>query len=366
MINKDLEISKDPLWKIPEPIIERMRVNAEDREYHHFLLCGLYSMVAILFLLLFGFAALSREDTGFAIVIFGFAAATLLVYLTAWVTRRHGGTKHLLTILMGLLCLYLYYTGGTDNTGLYYYFVFPLVAMFLQGLPFGVVSVAMLLVMTGALELGALGFDTARYPDTLVVRVAAIYVILAMLTYLFEYFRMKAERELLLIASDLQQLTFGDMGTGLANRRLMERLLLAEHKRRARYQTNCCLMFIAPDNLQAQVQKFGAAYERQVKHTLAVLLQRHLRAQDVPGIWDDGPFLVLLPDTTLSGAETLARRLLSEVTHVHFKLQGQTLAYTISIGISSLQETDPVDTLCLAADNLAQAQREGGDRVVLA
>jgi len=363
VVDKDLEISKEPLWVIPIPIQERLRASLKDRDDDHFVLCGIYSAVAIVFLVLFGVAAIFRGELGFGMVIFGFAIATFAVYAAASYWRRYGYAKHFLTLLMGLLCLYLFYTGGTGNTGPLYYFVFPLVAMFLQGANAGMGSVVVLLVLTWVIEAGVPGFDPDRYTTIFVVRVTAIYLIVSILAFFFEYFRAKAERALLVSIDDLNQLNFGDINTNLANRRLMEKLLVAEVGRARRYPTDCCLMFIEADYLKVQTARYGSRFAIATRDILAQLLRQHLRAQDIPACWDDARFAVLMPETTLEGASVLAQRLLAESEQQSFTIQSVPLKFTISVGIAKLDAHSADEFLAAAANNLTQARKSGGNRI---
>lgn len=361
MVNDDLEISTEPLWNVPQPIQERMLATHKDREYQHFLLCGIFSAVAISFLVLFGIIALLRDETSFATVIFGFAFATLLTYSIAWFSHYYRFTKHALTLLMALLCLYLFYSGGTENTGPLYYFVFPLVAIFLQGMRAGMVSVVTLLLVTILFFLGTFGFDTSRYTKTFFARVLTIYTIISMLAIVFENFRIKAERELLLCIDDLNQLSFGDLTTNLANRRLLEKLLVAELLRLKRYPQAFCIMMIEPD-LQRTATRTGFRLTPQSRRHLAQLLDKHLREPDVAGCWDDSRFMVLLPQTSSEGARSLAERLLAEFNQ-------QDLAGTrvgLSIGIGNYEGESAEQLVLNASSALAQARREGGARIVIA
>lgn len=356
------EISREPLWAVPAPIQERLYSRLQDREYSHFRLCGLYSAVAITFLLFFGFAAMGRGETSFAFIIFAFAFATSAVYASAWYSRNYRYTKHFLTGLMGLLCLYLYHTGGTANTGPLYYLVFPLVAVFLQGLRAGVLSVVSLLVATLILESGAFGFDTERYDTLLVLRVMAIYVIVAMLAFLFEYFRLRAEQELMVSLEDLSQITYGDIGTHLANRRLMEKLLITEISRAQRYPVDGCVMLVEADEAS---RLHGNSLE-QARLALSLVLRRQLRMQDIPGVWDESRFLVLLPLTSVEGAMAVAERLLAASRKEPAVLPGDPgKRMTISIGLVSVRQTSAEVLIAAVSTRLLQALRDGGNRLVV-
>lgn len=362
MLNHGSEISREPLWAVPAPVQERLQARLRDRAYSHFRLCGLYSAVAITFLLFFGFAALGRGETAYALVIFGFAFVTAAVYVSAWYSRNYVYTKHFLTLLMGLLCLYLFYTGGTANTGPLYYFVFPLVAVFLQSLRAGMVSVLALLVATLLLEIGFFGFDTERYSTLLVLRIVAVYLIVAMLSFFFEYFRLRAEQELLLSLQDLSQVTYGDMGTHLANRRLMEKLLIAEIGRARRYPVDGCVMLVEAD----EASRLRGQSLEQLRLALSLVLRRQLREQDIPGIWDDNRFLVLLPLTAVDGAVAVAERLLTECRKQQLVLRGEPpRRLTISIGLVSVRKPSAEALIEAVSNQLLQALREGGNRLIV-
>ncbi len=77
MLNKSINIeSDDPIWSVPEAVTDRLNSRTKNTEYTAFIFCGAYCAVAIIFLLIFGMAAIGRGETSFAIVIFGFAIAT--------------------------------------------------------------------------------------------------------------------------------------------------------------------------------------------------------------------------------------------------------------------------------------------------
>ena len=365
MADRDLEISTEPLWTIPAPIQDRLKGSLKDREYTHFLMCGLYSAVAIGFLVLFGLAAIYRGERAFATVIFAFAVATSLVYFTAWYSHHYGFTKHLLALLMGALCVYLFYTGGSQNTGPLFYFVFPLVAIFLQGLSYGLGSVLGLMLVTAIVHTGAYDFQVDRYSDTFFERIMAVYLIVTMLTVMFEYFRVKAERELLVSIDDLNQMVYGDLTTSLANRRLLEKLLVAELVRIKRYHSDFCIMFVEPDYQRTHTSRFGTGYAKLLHMMLARLLQEHLRETDIAGCWDDQRFLVLMPETTAEGATALAQRVINECNKRSLVFQGSTLNFTISIGMGKYNLSGADEFIAKTADNLVQAHRDGGDRVVM-
>lgn len=347
------------MWVVPGQ--ERVQTRLRDRDYSNFQLCGLYTALAISFLLFFAFAALLRGEVGYAFVMLGFCAVTVLAYVTSWYSRNYAYLRHFLSFLLALLCLYLYYTGGTDNTGPMYLFVFPLVSVFLQGMRVGAVSVLLLLACTLVLQSGVFGFDGQRYEAVLVVRVVAIYLLVSLLILVFEYFRLNAEKELLQALQELSQASYSDVGTHLANRRLMEKLLIAEIGRAQRYPVDCCVMLLEPD---ADLQQ-GDQLEQQ-RLELSQILRRQLRMQDIPGVWDVSRFMVLLPLTRLDGAVIVAERLLAECRKQQGEQPQPGRRLSVSIALASVRQQSAEVLIAALQAQLEQARLQGGNRMVIA
>ncbi len=131
---------------------------------------------------------------------------TVIGLCSLWLGHWYWIGRHFVTTMMALLCLYLFHSGGVQNTGPLYYGVLPSVALFLQGRLRGFVWVIVLLV----------------------------------LTCIPEYFRLKAKRDLLLSINDLEALTYCDLSIRLANRSFLEKILHTEFGRHQRYGTACC------------------------------------------------------------------------------------------------------------------------------
>jgi diguanylate cyclase (GGDEF)-like protein len=365
MMHKINTIEAEPLWLLPRPIRDRLRVGPQQLEYRHFLFCGIYAAIAVFFLIFFGIAALLRDEPSLALVIFGFAVATTISYISIWLSGLYYLANHMITLLMACLCLYLFYTGGAENTGPIYYFVFPMVALYLQGVRAGSFSVIALLLVTWALQnTGMFGFDTERYAFTFYSRVMTVYVIVCILSFMFAYFRDQAERELLLSEGDLEQIVYSDLLTGLANQNLMNKLVYAEANRYQRYPSPFCLILLEIDQYQKLHLRFGNEFTNQVLVGLAGIFTRVLRRQDIPGRWESHRFLILAPETTLEGAHAVAQRLCDAIARQPFVIGTHVLGITASIGLAQATDKDVSDTLHRADELLMLARRLGGNRVL--
>jgi diguanylate cyclase (GGDEF)-like protein len=306
-----------------------------------------------------------RDELAYAWVIFGFAVATTLGYIAIWLSGVYVAANHFITFLMGCLCLYLYYTGGTENSGPLYYLVFPMVALFQQGVRAGSISVIALLVATWVLQSsGMFGFDTTRYSFVFITRLSTVYLIVCILSFMFAYFRSQAERQLALSEGDLDQIVYSDILTGLANQNLMSKLLYTESLRFERYQVPFCLMLLEIDQFQKLHIKHGADFTNEVMIGLSRIFAGILRRQDIAGRWDSNRFLILAPVTPMAGGLTLAQRLCEAIAHHSFSINRHHFAVTVSIGLVETAGEDVSDLVNRADELLYHARKAGGNRVL--
>ncbi len=352
--------SQESLWYIPDAVLERLSLKRRDNTWPEFLLCGFYCLVAVSALLIFSIAAFLRDENAYAMTILGFALATIIIYVAIWFSGQLYLARHFVVALMGALCLFLFYSGGTENTGPLYYFVFPIVAVFLQGIRLGSVSVMSLMLVSLLIqETGLFGFSNERYSFVFMSRIYSVYIIISVLSFLFAWFREKAERELLVSDEDIEQIIHVDPVTGLCNRNFMERLLNLEYQRFKRYRNPFCLMAIQMDNKERIHQRYGTDYSNKLTAQIAEILLGTLRNVDIPARWERDVLLAMMPQCTLLEAGLMAERIREEIRRQTF-MAG---TITVSIGISEISD-DLEAAIAGAEENLRSAARENGNSVV--
>lgn len=75
-------------------------------------------------------------------------------------------------------------------------------------------------------------------------------------------------------------------------------------------------------------------------------------------------FLLVLPDTDMSGARDLAEMIRQFVAQATIKASGHDINITASFGLADTDETTPEILLNLADEKLYRAKEEGRNRVV--
>jgi diguanylate cyclase (GGDEF)-like protein len=91
-----------------------------------------------------------------------------------------------------------------------------------------------------------------------------------------------------------------------------------------------------------------------------------LREVDLFARFGGEEFVVLLPNTPLSGAIIMAERIRKAVGRIKLMIEGNKIQFNISIGVTSALETDTnIDDVIRRSDNaLYEAKKDGRNRVV--
>ena len=160
--------------------------------------------------------------------------------------------------------------------------------------------------------------------------------------------------------------------TGVANRRSLIAALDRDVARAQRMREPMALMMVDIDHFKDVNDRYGHPAGDRVLCSVVNVLRQRVRAQDLVGRYGGEEFMVLLPDTGLTGAEQLARELCKAVEESRCPadgVPGPGIAVTVSIGVfgGRLESGDSWGMLIAAADRaLYQAKNNGRNRVEVA
>ncbi len=167
---------------------------------------------------------------------------------------------------------------------------------------------------------------------------------------------------------------FTDVLTGWNNRRYLAVRLGEELARARRDGTTLACLMLDIDHFKKVNDTWGHAAGDAVLRELAQRIESEVRASDVAARYGGEEFVVLLPDTTVNAASTLAERIRAAVSSSPIDLPcGEAITITASIGIAEASprsgENDLKtmgDALIARADvALYAAKSAGRDRVVV-
>lgn len=159
-----------------------------------------------------------------------------------------------------------------------------------------------------------------------------------------------------------------DALTGLHNRRYMAGQLdpLVGHANRG--GAPAAVLVLDIDHFKAINDTFGHDAGDEVLTEFAVRLATNVRAVDLPCRFGGEEFVVVMPDTRVADASSIADRIRAQVAGTPFAVLGgrETINVTISIGVAATTgDQDSTDALLKRADEaLYEAKQSGRNRVI--
>lgn len=158
-----------------------------------------------------------------------------------------------------------------------------------------------------------------------------------------------------------------DFLTGLANRRLFDRLANLELQRALRMETALSLVMIDIDDFKDVNDSYGHAVGDKVLVTLASLLTQSLRVYDIAARLGGEEFCLLLPGASNRQAADLTERILETFKTIKFDVPGGFFCKTFSAGVATSRNrpgNDSVESLLRQADDLLYKAKHQGKNMV--
>ncbi|TAN47485.1 MAG: sensor domain-containing diguanylate cyclase [Methylococcaceae bacterium] len=177
------------------------------------------------------------------------------------------------------------------------------------------------------------------------------------------------EQELQRIAKVLEQHSFQDGLTGIANRRAFDQQFLMEFRRALREEQPLTVVLIDVDHFKAYNDLYGhLAGDECLKRIAQKLRKTLLRPADMVARYGGEEFAALLPHTDRPGAESICRALCQAVLAEGIPHQASATAPHVSISLGSVTLTPtrqlaPDFLLNLADQALYRAKQAGRNQV---
>ena len=166
------------------------------------------------------------------------------------------------------------------------------------------------------------------------------------------------------LVEDLKKESIFDPLTNCYNKKESEFLLERFFKEFLRYATPLSVLMLDIDHFKKVNDTYGHLAGDYVLKEVANVIKSTIRQSDICGRFGGEEFLIILPNTKLSGAMKLAERLRNNIHNHKFIYNNQEIPLTVSIGITSASKSDSIYSIIQRADEaLYEAKNKGRNRV---
>jgi len=179
------------------------------------------------------------------------------------------------------------------------------------------------------------------------------------------------ERSLITANEEIKTLSITDSLTGSYNRGYLTERFVQEISRAKRYRRMLSLVLCDIDHFKRVNDTYGHLAGDQVLKEFVQRINRSIRNNvDWVVRYGGEEFLIVLPETNLSGAYTMAERLRNAISQMVFEVQGQEICITASFGVTNYDPTShdkkiSPETMISRVDScLYQAKEDGRNKII--
>lgn len=154
-----------------------------------------------------------------------------------------------------------------------------------------------------------------------------------------------------------------DTLTELANRKAFFDLLEEMEKSGELHSGTHSLFMLDIDNFKAVNDKYGHLLGDKVIKAVAQVLKKHTKGKDFPARIGGEEFIVLLPDTNITGAMVAAdniRRTIESARIVNPRNKQEISQVTVSIGVTEFMPNDDIESVIARADKALYGAKNDG------
>jgi diguanylate cyclase (GGDEF)-like protein len=159
--------------------------------------------------------------------------------------------------------------------------------------------------------------------------------------------------------------------TGLYNRRYFYMQIEAALARSKRYKQPLCLLVLDLDHFKAINDSYGHGFGDIVLKDVATSLREEIRESDILARFGGEEFVITFTDIDRKKGKQFAERIRQKIASLGWKVQGQEVKITTSIGVHCLveealeQDSFDIDALLNYADQALYAAKAGGRNSVV-
>ena len=157
---------------------------------------NLFSFIGLFFMIFYATESFFNNNLKHALILIGFAVFTITLFLFLRKTRNYLVASHVLILALIVLEVYLLVTGGDDNSGILWLYIFPILCLFTVGIRTGIMYIILILlfiIIIFYLE----PLFTIKYDPALKSRFLSTFIATTFIAITFEFVRRKTYNALI-------------------------------------------------------------------------------------------------------------------------------------------------------------------------
>jgi diguanylate cyclase (GGDEF)-like protein len=167
--------------------------------------------------------------------------------------------------------------------------------------------------------------------------------------------------KIMALEKDLRLRASTDSLTSIYNRSKFDEIMTRELQRAERYGHALSLIAFDIDHFKTVNDTYGNLLGDYALKTVVEIARKTVRSVDYLARWGGEEFMIVLPQTELERAETLAERIKEKIEKYNFDKIGKV---TVSFGVAQFKMSDTEESLIKRADDaLYMAKSNGRNRV---
>jgi signal transduction histidine kinase/CheY-like chemotaxis protein len=168
----------------------------ESEQLRKTIIINLFSIVGITFMVFYGVKTIIQFDVFYSIIVFSCAFMTSIAFFYLRITKNFKVTGYFLVIMLTALLHFFLINGGEENTAFLWFYVYPVISLFILGLKRGVSFIVFLLISTLVLFYTDPDF-MVDYGSNLKSRFISTFIAVSAIAIIFEVVRKKTYNALI-------------------------------------------------------------------------------------------------------------------------------------------------------------------------
>ena len=312
----------------------------------------LFVMLGMLFSLPFGVLSLFQDNYILSLFLLSTSAILTINYYLVVNKQTYKLSAHIMVYLFFVLYIYLVYSGGVENTGSLWIYIFPSLALFLHGLKHGLVDISIFVILIALMFLVNNGnYLEVTYTDEYKIRLLLSFFIVALLSSSYEYSSTKSFVQMRLLTKKLIDNAKQEQLTELANKRgIYEEMELLFHYAKKHDET-LSIMLCDIDYLHDINGRYGLDVGNMVIKEIEQEIQNSIKNSGTVARWSGEEFLILLPQTKLNDAYKFSVALEKRIKNLSIMHDRKPIQVSLTTGVSDIENTKSIYSAIRQADN---------------